>query len=228
MTSCMIFGPTGLCGFEILQHAIALHSFAKVASVSRRDVPASSAKLTKDIEADTSKYPQLIAAAKPDVVFTALATTRAAAGSAQAFVDVDYGINMEIAKAAKEAGVATFVVVSSVGASASSPFLYMKTKGRLEDDVIALGFPRTIILRPGPLIGHREQSKGFLSDLSSGVFKYAHGTFVGKHLFYPISGAEVGSAAVHLALQPLDAGAKVQIVGGKQLLQLVEEIAKPA
>ena len=42
-------------------------------------------------------------------------------------------------KAAKENGSKVCVLVSSMGANASSPFLYMKTKGELEDDIIKLG-----------------------------------------------------------------------------------------
>ena len=41
--------------------------------------------------------------------------------------------------------------VSSVGASSSSWFLYMKTKGQLEEAMIGMGFSYTSIFRPGYL-----------------------------------------------------------------------------
>lgn len=221
--SALIFGATGLCGNEILKQAVALSKLTQLTTVTRRDFDFTSDKVKKIVEGDSSKYPELTKSANASVLFSALATTRAAAGSAQKFVDIDYGINYDIAKAAKEAGVETFILISSTGASALSPFLYMKTKGRLENDVIALKFPNTIILRPGPLLGDRGKPKGFLNDLSAGTFKYFHNTFLGNNLFYPIYGHEVGKVAVHLAEEAVgttSTNPKVRIVDGKELLNI--------
>lgn len=44
------------------------------------------------------------------------------------------------------------ILVSSMGANATSWFAYPKMKGQLEDDVKALGFERTVILRPATLL----------------------------------------------------------------------------
>lgn len=223
--SAIIFGATGLCGSEILKQSVALAKFKELTSVTRRELDFSSDKLKKIVEKDSSKYPELAAASNAQVLFSSLATTRAAAGSAEKFVEIDHDINLNVAKAAKESGTKTIVLISSVGASASSPFLYMKTKGRLEDDVIALKFPQTIILRPGPLLGEREKSKGWLNDLSAGTFKLFHNTFIGNNVIYPIFGHEVGKAAVHLAEQSLDESSEepqVKIVGGKELISLAK------
>lgn len=226
MTSAMVFGSTGLCGREILKYAVSLDKLSTVFSVSRRDTGLEAEKLHA-VVAEADSYPEVIAKEKPDIVFASLATTRAVAGSAQAFVDTDYGINYNIAKAARDAGVNTFVLISSAGASALSPFLYFKTKGRLEDDVIALKFPRTIILRPGALLGERDKAKGFLTDLSASVFKHFHGTFLGRAVLFPIYGSEVGRAAVHLAEQPSAVPPpEVEAVGPRHLLRIVDALPK--
>lgn len=229
--SALIFGATGLCGNEILKTSVALAKFSNITTVTRRDFDFVSDKLNKIVEADPAKYKDIISSAKASVLFSALATTRAAAGSAKRFVEIDHDLNLEIAKAAKEAGVKTFVLVSSVGANSLSPLLYLKTKGRLEDDVIALKFPHTIILRPGPLLGEREKPKGFLNDLSAGTFKFFHNTFIGNNLFYPIYGSEVGKVAVHLAEESLEQSSeepaeepKVKVVGGKELITLSKSL----
>ncbi|SGZ56339.1 CIC11C00000005377 [Sungouiella intermedia] len=203
--STIIFGSTGLCGAAFLKYADKLDALNHLVTVTRRSLDYESSKLEKIVEADSTKYPGIVAATKPKICYTSLATTRGAAGSAQAFVDIDYGINYDIAKAAKESGVETFVLISSIGASALSPFLYMKTKGRLEDDVIALKFPRTIILRPGPLLGEREKSKVSFT----------------KSLFAPIYGDEVGKAAELLIAKPFDSSKPVvEIVSGKELFEV--------
>lgn len=222
----MIFGTTGLCGREILKFADKLSSFLNIMSVTRRPFDYNSVKVEQIVEKDSNKYKAVISDKRPNVVFSCLATTRAAAGSAEAFVDIDYGINIEIARAAKEAGAHTFVLVSSVGADANSMFLYLKTKGRLEDAVLDLKFPRTIILRPGPLLGKRDTSKGFLNDMAAGIGKMIHGTFVGRNVIHPIYGSEVGKVAVHLALMPLVSTEEpvVKIVNAQDLLRLSDSI----
>jgi NAD(P)H-binding len=66
-------------------------------------------------------------------VFYCLGSTRKDAGSASNFVHIDLGYLQSIAPLCKEAGVQHFSLVSSQGASASSPFLYMKTKGQVSN-----------------------------------------------------------------------------------------------
>lgn len=223
--STIIFGSTGLCGAGFLKSAEKLDAFSKLITVTRRlpPVAATSTKVQLIVEKDSDKYPTIVKDTKPKICYTSLATTRGAAGSAKAFVDIDYGINIDIAKAAKESGVETFVLISLIGANARSPFLYLKTKGRLEDDVIALKFPRTIILRPGPLLGEREKSKGFLNSAMEIVMAPAYKIGFLRSLWNPIYGDEVGRAAVALASQPLDSQSSepvVQIVAGGELAKL--------
>lgn len=51
------------------------------------------------------------------------------------------------------------VLISSSGANAQSGMAYPQMKGALEDAVKALGFEHTIILRPGLIVGGREESR---------------------------------------------------------------------
>ena len=201
--SCMIFGTTGLCGKEIIKCAEQLSLLSNIISVTRRPFDSKNVKVQQVIEKDVHRWKNIVLEKRPNVVFSALATTRAAAGSAEAFVDVDYHLNLEIAKAAKDAGTHTFVLVSAIGADANSLLLYFKTKGRLEDAILNLKFPRTIILRPGPLLGERDKSKGFMNDLSTIFFKPLHGNCIGRTIFHPVYGHEVGKVAVQLAVTPL-------------------------
>ncbi|KAJ3030041.1 UNVERIFIED_CONTAM: Oxidoreductase htatip2 [Siphonaria sp. JEL0065] len=84
-------------------------------------------------------------------VFCCLGTTRGDAGSAEAFRKVDYDYVNSSAKFAKEAGTEYFGLLTSTGANKDSWFLYMKTKGEIEEAVKALEFPRLSIFRPGLL-----------------------------------------------------------------------------
>lgn len=87
-----------------------------------------------------------------DVVFCAHGTTRAASGSDEAFIHMDKDMVVEMARAAKAAGVRHFSLVSSAGADKDSMFLYLRTKGQLIEDIKAMGFERFSVFKPGLLI----------------------------------------------------------------------------
>lgn len=52
-----------------------------------------------------------------------------------------------------------YVLISSGGVSTTSPWPYGKMKAELEEAVTELGFPHTVILKPGLLLGTRQDSR---------------------------------------------------------------------
>lgn len=72
-----------------------------------------------------------------------------------------------MAKAAKAAGVTTYVLISSGGAHAQSMVGYAAMKGELEDEVSALGFEKCVLLRPGLIVGERESKRTLEQPLHS-------------------------------------------------------------
>jgi len=93
-------------------------------------------------------------------VFCALGTTRAVAGSAEAFKKVDYEYVAAAGRAAKTAGVPHFGLVSAQGANANlwasdwkvfHGLLYAKTKGLAEKSIQDQNFSYVTIMRPGLL-----------------------------------------------------------------------------
>jgi uncharacterized protein YbjT (DUF2867 family) len=99
-------------------------------------------------------------------MFSGLATTRAAAGGLDNQRKIDYDLNLELAQAAKEAGVETYVLISGAGASAKSKFAYIKMKGELEESVSALGFKHTVFLRPGFIAGERTNREAGVAEVA--------------------------------------------------------------
>lgn len=51
------------------------------------------------------------------------------------------------------------MLISSAGVSTKSLFPYTEMKAELEEAVTELGFPRTVLVKPGVLVGTREQSR---------------------------------------------------------------------
>ena len=108
---------------------------------------------------------------KPSVVFNAVGTTRATAGGLQNQWKIDHDLCIEIAKAAKSAGVKTFVFISSGGTRGllSGYVPYSKMKVGVEDAIKQLDFEHAIILRPGMILGERATPK-------APIFEYLFGS----------------------------------------------------
>jgi uncharacterized protein YbjT (DUF2867 family) len=118
-------------------------------AIGRRAVPG----IVDQRIAPVAEWPALVATLKPDVAISTLGTTIRAAGSQGAFAAIDHDAVVAFARAAGDAGARQFIMVSSVGAGGAS--FYLKTKGRAEASLRALGFARVDIFRPGLLLGER-------------------------------------------------------------------------
>jgi len=160
MTGAVLAGSTGLVGSNILTTLISHPSLNSIHAYTRRKLPADSPKVTTLEATDSESWPSMFPKApSPSVFLSALGTTRAQAGGAENQRKIDHDLNLALAKAAKEAGVQTYVLVSSTGASATSMMPYSKMKGDIEDAVKELGFKHCVILRPGLIVGDRDHSR---------------------------------------------------------------------
>ncbi|UNI22580.1 Protein fmp52, mitochondrial [Purpureocillium takamizusanense] len=182
MSSAAVIGSTGLVGSNILSTLLSVDTFKTVHTISRRAPKATAANLNAIVEEDNSKWGAALAAIAPlpTAVFSALGTTRAAAGSIENQWKVDHDLNIELATAAKKAGVKTFVFVSSGGTRGflSSSFPYSKMKNGVEDAIKALDFEQAIILRPGMLLGNRGEGRaleGIFQGAVRGLGSISHG-----------------------------------------------------
>ncbi|KAF2676159.1 NAD dependent epimerase/dehydratase family protein-like protein [Lentithecium fluviatile CBS 122367] len=162
MATATLAGSTGMVGTHILTELLAHPSISAVYAYSRRDLanPTASTKLFPLTSTDTTSWPaQFPRELKPKIFLSALGTTRAAAGGLEAQKKIDLDLNYELARAAKDAGVETYVLVSTSGANAHSSMGYAQMKGELEEKVKDLGFKHTVILRPGLIMGERAESR---------------------------------------------------------------------
>ena len=172
MTTAAVFGSTGAIGSQILNALLGSDKLTSVKTISRRAPKAQSPKLDASLESDTSKWASMISQLepKPSAVFNAVGTTRAAAGGIQNQWKIDHDLCVENAKAAKEAGVTTYVYISSGGTRGflSKYVPYSKMKNGVEDAIKELDFEHAIILRPGVILGERENPKAPMIEWAVG------------------------------------------------------------
>ncbi|MBQ1785088.1 MAG: NAD(P)H-binding protein [Gammaproteobacteria bacterium] len=77
------------------------------------------------------------------------------ASGGRGYRQIDEGLTLSIAAEAHRRGVRRVQVVSSVGASTRAIAPYLRSKGRMEDALIAMGWDSCLIWQPGPLLGRQ-------------------------------------------------------------------------
>ncbi|WEW58258.1 Protein fmp52, mitochondrial [Emydomyces testavorans] len=237
MAATAIVGGTGLVGSNIVNTLLSSPSISHIDFLARRApsnkttkelIDSSPAKLSTYIStAPPSSWAQHIRSATPapEIFFSSLATTRAAAGSLTAQRALEHDANVELARAAKEAGAKIYVLISSTGADQSSKFPYMKLKGDIEKSILDLDFEKTIIIRPGFLAGKREEHR--MAESIVGTIGNAAGWVSKPWLkdWWAQDALEVARAAVSAGLTALkgtepDGQQKVRILTGKDIIRL--------
>lgn len=159
MKKAIVVGATGLVGRHLVRLLLESEGYAEVTTlvrrVSREEEEGGHDKL-RQIVIDFDNMQEVAPHFRgKDALFCALGTTRAKAGSKEAFRKVDFTYAYEAAELAAEAGVQQFLLVSSVGADARSGNFYLSVKGELEEAVRQLSFPKVHIFRPSMLLGDR-------------------------------------------------------------------------
>ena len=211
MSQVLLTGATGLVGDRLLRMLIQEPQVTYIAAPTRRPLV--------DITGVYNPHdPQLsdalaLVTHPIDIAFCCLGTTRREAGSKEAFIHADYTLVVDTALTAKKRGAKHFLVVSSMGAKASSPFFYNKVKGKMEDALIAQNWERLTIVRPSMLLGDREKHR-FNESLFAPLFKLFPGNWKS------IEARDVASAMLREALTPSQEG--VNIIPSAKL----REIAK--
>lgn len=161
----VVTGATGAIGREVVGELLCSKlNWAKVVTLGRRPVVVPEGyNIDQKNEEEKGRLVQHVGVDMEDKEalaklmegasyhFCCLGTTKSDAGSAAAFRKIDFEFVVNIATAAKASGTSHFSLVSSTGANANSWFLYMKTKGEVENAVKSLGFPYTAIYQPGLL-----------------------------------------------------------------------------
>jgi uncharacterized protein YbjT (DUF2867 family) len=157
MTAVMLVGATGLVGQAVLRQALADARVTRVVAPTRRALPAHQ-KLFNPL-VDFEHLPEDADWWAVDAVICTLGSTMAQAGSQAAFYRVDHDHPLHVAQLALRQGAKAFALNSALGADAGSRVFYSRTKGELERDLRALGYPSLTLVRPGLIGGARQERR---------------------------------------------------------------------
>ena len=182
----LLAGATGLAGGAVLRELLSDPAVARVLAPTRHALPRAP-RLENPIGMLHRTLPTL----QPplDVALCCLGTTIAQAGSREAFRMADYDLPLAVARRARKLGARHYLVMSSLGASATSRTFYTKVKGELEQALIEQDWPRLTIVRPSLLLGPRKEFRlgeavaGPLSRLLPGRWRGIHVETVARALW---------------------------------------------
>jgi len=156
MKTAIIIGGTGLTGGYLLAELTANPIYSKISVLVRKASQQNNPKI-EELVVDFNKLNDFKNKIIGDDVYCTIGTTIKKAGSQEAFAKVDLEYPLSIAKIAKENGAKHFLLMSSLGANASSGNFYLKTKGTLENNLRDLHFDSLSIFRPSILLGPRAE-----------------------------------------------------------------------
>ena len=156
MATALIAGASGLVGSHLLEQLLESPEYDRVIALGRRPLERTHPKLVP-VVADFAALDKTTVDLRCDDAFCCLGSTIKRAGSAENFRAVDHGAVLALAWAARRNGAARFFLVSSLGADASSRFLYNRVKGETEEALQVLGFSTLGIFRPSLLLGPRRE-----------------------------------------------------------------------
>jgi uncharacterized protein YbjT (DUF2867 family) len=158
MKKAIVFGATGFIGSHLLRDLLDGADYAQVIAVVRKPLTLSHPKLTVligDLASLPALKPQLVA----DEIFIALGTTRKHTPDEAEYYKLDHDYPVLAAEIARANGARSAFLVTAVGANAKSGVFYIRTKGEVERDILALGFDHTHIFRPSMILGQRDEDR---------------------------------------------------------------------
>jgi len=197
MRTALIAGATGLIGKQLLNDLLASSYYDVIKAVTRKPVGITHPKLI-NIVTDFDDLQTRAEALKADDVFCCLGTTIRQAGSQKQFRKVDYDYPVTLAEVTKAEGASQYLLVSALGAKASSSIFYNRVKGETEQAIRNVGFDALHIFRPSLLLGERTEHRAG-EEAAKKFYSFFNWLFPKK--YKGIEGRKVARAMVEVAGQ---------------------------
>ncbi len=158
--TAIILGATGLTGSYLLDKLLQSNDYEKVKVFTRRTTGRKHPKL-EEIVCDVLHLETQTERFTADEVFCCIGTTKAKTPDKKLYHAIDFGIPVRAAALAMQNKIKTLIVISAIGANVKSSIFYSRTKGEMEQAVLAYNIPNILIYRPSIIYGKREDTRWF-------------------------------------------------------------------
>ena len=158
MKTALIFGSSGLVGSHLLDLINQDNNYSKIKLYVRSEPKKVNSKF-EIIKVDFNKLEDYKDSINGDDCFFCIGTTRKNTPDKNEYIKVEYNLPISVAKIAKLNSVNNFIYISSLGANPNATSLYLKNKGKAEEELVKLNFTNLSILRPSILVGNRKENR---------------------------------------------------------------------
>lgn len=214
--TALVFGASGLIGEQLVDLLLKDNRYRQVICFVRNRTGLKNENLM-ELEFSVDEVERISEKLKGDEIFCCLGTTMKKAKTKANFQKVDLLAPLAIAEMALQNGISSYAVVSSIGANSNSSNFYLRTKGKMEDELRTCDFKKLIIVRPSLLLGKRKE-KRFGEEIGVFFDRYFGFLFFGKLKKYRgIFAGHVAKAMIEL----MNKETSTQIVESHELKQLV-------
>ena len=195
MKTALLFGASGLVGSHVLNQLIINNNYSKIKLFIRSSIDISDPKI-EIIQTDFNNLENHREDIKGDDCFFCIGTTKQNSPDKNEYKRVELEVPKQIAQIAKSNLVNSFVFISSGYADSKSSGDYLKFKGKVEEELKKLNFPKLGIMRPSFLLGDRKE-KRIGEKIGIFVFKLLSPLFLGPlKKMKPIHSATVAKAMI--------------------------------
>jgi uncharacterized protein YbjT (DUF2867 family) len=200
--TAVVLGASGLIGEQVVQQLLQDNTFTTVRILVRKPLALSHQKLEQQVTDFNNHDDYKNKLGTGDCIFVCIGTTQAKVGGDKlAYRKVDFDIPVNAAKYANDAGFATYLLVSAIGANEDASNFYLKLKGEVERAVEAVGLQTVHIFRPSMLLGNRKE--------------FRLGEKIAKAFMQLFSFAFVGAAKKYKGIEAITV-AKAMVAAAKQ------------
>ena len=197
MKTALIFGSSGLIGSCLLNLIVNDNNYSKIRLFVRSE-PANTSSKIEIIKTDFNNLENHKDSIVGDVCFFCIGTTKKNTPDKNEYINIEYNLPVEVAKIAKSNSVNNFIYVSSIGANTNASGLYLKNKGRTEEELKKLNFLKLSIMRPSILLGNRKENR-VGEKIGIFIMKTLSPLFLGKIKKYkPLNVENVAKTMLHV------------------------------
>lgn len=193
MKKAVLFGASGFVGLYLLDELLNNPDYEKVIIVVRKDLNINHPKL-KTLIGDYHSLSDLKEQIVADDIFITLGTTKKKTPKQDEYYQIDHDYPVLAAKIAQANGATAIFLLTAIGANPKSSVFYVRTKGDVEQDIIALNFDHTHIFRPSMIMGERKEKRP-LEKIMMRIWWVVNPLFIGKmNKYRGINGKDIAKA----------------------------------
>jgi uncharacterized protein YbjT (DUF2867 family) len=198
VTKLLVLGATDYVGGIVTKLALNDPSVTEVIAPTRRPLLLQDPRLENPI-VNFDALDEHASWWRVDAAISALGTTTRDTPSRADYEKIETSYPVAVATLVRNQGTKAFAYVSSIGASASSRWFYLRAKGNTENQLQRLGLPSLTLVRPSGIIGTRQPPRR-TEELVLGVCQIAR-PFLPKR-WRVVTGEQVAKALLGAALKP--------------------------